>query len=167
MKHNLPNQLLDRFFISYTYEGIVGTGKSAITSTRRSPLIKASEIEDLSKKMDNVTIHNDMHRYMRDVVVGIRTHRLVKGGLTARASSELVTLVKVLAAIFQRNYATPELVLFASEKIFSHRLILRDAGDDKSTMYGTRLMTLLKAKRKVSSPSDVVADVLQAVWPPV
>ncbi|CAI2183534.1 9756_t:CDS:2 [Funneliformis geosporum] len=159
MKYNLPNQLLDRFFISYTYEG-VGAGKSPINPAKK----------DLSKKMDNVTIHNDMHRYMRDVVVGIRTHRLVKGGLTARASSDLVTLVRALAAVFQRNYATPELVLFASEKIFSHRLILRDAGDDKSTMYGTSLVTLLKARSlspKFPSPGDVVADVLQAVWPPI
>ncbi|GBB97887.1 hypothetical protein RclHR1_00310015 [Rhizophagus clarus] len=169
MKHNLPNQLLDRFFISYTYEGI-GVGKSSAIPIKRSPLIKASEIEELSRKMDSVTIHNDMHRYMRDVVVGIRTHRLVKGGLTARASSDLVILVKALAAVFQRNYATPELVLFASEKIFSHRLILRDAGDDKSIMYGTRLITLLRAKNlapKFPSPGDVVADVLQAIWPPV
>lgn len=77
---------------------------------------------------------------------------------------------RALAAVFQRNYATPELVLFASEKIFSHRLILRDAGDDKSIMYGTKLITLLRAKNlapKFPSPGDVVADVLQAVWPPV
>ncbi|CAG8632462.1 13149_t:CDS:2 [Funneliformis mosseae] len=158
MKYNLPNQLG------------VEAGKSPIITAKKSPLIKPAEIEDLSKKMDNVTIHNDMHRYMRDVVVGIRTHRLVKGGLTARASSDLVTLVRALAAVFQRNYATPELVLFASEKIFSHRLILRDAGDDKSTMYGTSLFTLLRARSlspKFPSPGDVVADVLQTVWPPI
>ncbi|CAG8546772.1 4950_t:CDS:2 [Acaulospora colombiana] len=132
--------------------------------------IMEEEIDELSRRMDQVTVHNDMQRYMRDVVVGLRTHRLVKGGLTARASSDLGTLVKALAAIFQRKYATPELVLFASEKVFSHRLILRDVKDDKSIMYGTNLTTLLRARKlapKIPTPGDVVADVLQAVWPPV
>ncbi|CAG8534336.1 2895_t:CDS:2 [Acaulospora morrowiae] len=169
-KPNLPNYLIDRFFISYTYEGMPGVGKYPITPSRKNSVIKPTEIEELSKKMDQVTVHNDMQRYIRDVVVGLRTHRLVKGGLTARASSDFVTLVKALAAIFQRSYATPELVLFASEKVFSHRLILREFNDDKSTMYGTNMTTLLKARSlapKIPTSSDVVADVLQAVWPPV
>ncbi|RHZ76891.1 hypothetical protein Glove_187g119 [Diversispora epigaea] len=170
---NLPNQLMDRFFINYTYEGGGGgIGKSSILSNlynRKGPIIRTSELDSLSENMEAVTIHNDMQRYMRDIVVGLRTHRLVKGGLTARASTDLETLVKALAAIFDRNYATPELVLFASEKVFSHRLILRDIFDDKSLMYGTKAMTLirLRSNSKITMPSDVVTDVLQAVWPPV
>ncbi|CAG8589450.1 19269_t:CDS:2, partial [Racocetra fulgida] len=52
------------------------------------------EIDKLSKDMDNVSVHNDMQRYMRDIVVGLRTHRIVKRGITARASTDLVTFVK-------------------------------------------------------------------------
>ncbi|CAG8566851.1 13308_t:CDS:2 [Cetraspora pellucida] len=165
-RHSLPNQLMDRFFISYLYEGIIGFGKSQIIN-RRNPMIKESEIEKLSKDMDNVSVQNDMQRYMRDIVVGLRTHRIVKRGITARASTDLVTFVKALAAVFQRNYVTPELVLFASEKIFSHRIILREVGDDRSTMYGTNLKTLLKKVRGPTTSSDVIADVLRAVYPPV
>ncbi|CAG8525548.1 11423_t:CDS:2 [Diversispora eburnea] len=152
---------MDRFFINYTYEGGGGIGKSPMgfnLCNRKGPIIRTTELDSLSENMETVTIHNDIQRYMRDIVVGLRTHRLVKGGLTAP-----------LAAIFDRNYATPELVLFASEKVFSHRLILRDIVDDKSLMYGTKAMTLirLRSNSKITMPSDVVADVLQAVWPPV
>ncbi|CAG8793198.1 41693_t:CDS:2 [Gigaspora margarita] len=165
-RHSLPNQLIDRFFISYMYEGIIGFGKSPIVN-RRNPMIREMEIEKLSKDMDNVSVHNDMQRYMRDIVVGLRTHRVVKRGITARASTDLVILVKALAAVFQRNYVTPELVIFASEKVFSHRIILREPGDDRSTMYGTSLKTLLKKMRTSATPGDVIADVLRAVYPPV
>ncbi|CAG8518949.1 12075_t:CDS:2 [Ambispora gerdemannii] len=175
-RYKLPNQLLDRFFISYTYEGIIGnsgTGKAPLVLNRKN-MVRYAEIEDFSRKIEKVFIHNDMQRYIRDVVIGVRTHRIVKGGITARTSSDLVTLVKALAVIFQKNFVTPELVLIASEKVFSHRLIRREIGDDKSTMYGTSLHTLLKLRNSVSvasgggtqTPGDVVADVLQAVRPP-
>ncbi|CAG8531485.1 754_t:CDS:2 [Dentiscutata heterogama] len=165
-RHSLPNQLIDRFFLSYMYEGIIGFGKSPIVN-RKNPMIREMEIEKLSKDMDNVSVHTDMQRYMRDIVVGLRTHRVVKRGITSRASTDLVTLVKALAAVFQRNYVTPELVIFASEKVFSHRIILREPGDDRSIMYGTSLKTLLKKMRTNATPGDVIADILRAVFPPV
>ncbi|CAG8438432.1 14015_t:CDS:10 [Ambispora leptoticha] len=175
-RYKLPSQLLDRFFISYTYEGIIGnsgSGKAVSSSNRKNNIVRYNEIEDFSKKMEKVFIHNDMQRYIRDVVIGMRTHRIVKGGITARTASDLVTLVKALAVVFQKNFVTPELVLIASEKVFSHRLIIRELGDDKSTMYGTSLHTLLKLRSQVTSGGatqtlgDVVADVLQAVRPPI
>ncbi|KAG0228901.1 hypothetical protein BGW41_003247 [Actinomortierella wolfii] len=53
--------------------------------------------DDLAKKMRRVTISNDMMRYIRDVVVGIRTHVEVDGGLTPRASQDLITVVNLEA----------------------------------------------------------------------
>ncbi|KAG9286744.1 hypothetical protein G9A89_012294 [Geosiphon pyriformis] len=172
-RHNLPSQLLDHFFISYTYEtttGNIGGGKSSLSVNRKNSLVRNSELEDLSQRIDKVMVHNDMQRYMRDVIVGVRTHRSVKGGITARTSSDLVTLVKALATVYQKNFVTPELVLIASEKVLSHRLLLREAGDDHSTMYGTSPLALLKTRSHPFTtlcPGDVIADVLQIVRPPI
>ncbi|CAJ0904843.1 10366_t:CDS:2 [Entrophospora sp. SA101] len=155
--YDIPRQLLDRFFISYTYESVIGIPSGG----GRSPM---------NVNRHNVIVHNDMERYIRDVVVGIRTHRLVKGGVTARSYLDFVTLIKALAAILQHHYVTPKLVLFASEKVFCHRLILRDIKDDKSIMYGTSITTLMRRRKllsKVLTSGDIVADVLQCVWPPV
>nr|CAG8472133.1 13182_t:CDS:2 [Entrophospora candida] len=164
--YDIPRQLLDRFFINYTYESVIGIpsggGRSPMNVNRRNALIRNS--------VNNVIIHNDMERYIRDVVVGIRTHRLVKGGVTARSYLDFMTLIKALAAILQHHYVTPKLVLFASEKVFCHRLILRDIKDDKSIMYGTSITTLMRRRKllpKVLTSGDIVADVLQCVWPPV
>ncbi|ORE04614.1 hypothetical protein BCV72DRAFT_210942, partial [Rhizopus microsporus var. microsporus] len=52
------------------------------------------EIKVLSDKAKKVHVHIDISRYVRDIVVGIRTHPRVKGGITARSSQDLVTVIK-------------------------------------------------------------------------
>ncbi|ORE21165.1 hypothetical protein BCV71DRAFT_174338, partial [Rhizopus microsporus] len=52
------------------------------------------EIKALSDKAKKVHVHIDISRYVRDIVVGIRTHPRVKGGITARSSQDLVTVIK-------------------------------------------------------------------------
>lgn len=52
------------------------------------------EIERLSQRMDSIHIDSDILRYIRDIVVGIRMHPKVRGGLTARASMDCITAVK-------------------------------------------------------------------------
>jgi len=144
---------------------------------------------------------------------------MVRGGLTTRTSTDLVEVVRALAAIFHLEFVTPELVLIASEKVLAHRLVLVDqptsvddeqsVDDDKNIgdqvvsedenvvieQKSSRPRThhrqassnsfswtgkeredvMLQGvetggvRRKVEwvTPADVVADVLQVVWPPV
>ncbi|KAF9903709.1 hypothetical protein EC991_003436 [Linnemannia zychae] len=86
---------------------------------------KQLDWDELSKRMKVVTVSNDMTRYIRDVIVAIRTHEAVYGGLTARAALDLEAIMKTLAAIFQTNFVTPDLLTIAAEKVFSHRLELK------------------------------------------
>ncbi|KAG2172538.1 hypothetical protein INT44_002553, partial [Umbelopsis vinacea] len=84
------------------------------------------ELKELSASINRVNVNADIVIYIRDIVVGIRTHRLVHCGLTARASQDLVLVVKALSALFKREYVTPDLVSIAAEKVFGHRLVLKD-----------------------------------------
>ncbi|KAI9479499.1 hypothetical protein BDB00DRAFT_775817, partial [Zychaea mexicana] len=52
------------------------------------------EIKALAAQVSHVHINIDITRYIRDIVVGIRTHPLVQGGLTARSSQEFVIVTK-------------------------------------------------------------------------
>ncbi|KAF9975518.1 hypothetical protein BGZ73_000822 [Actinomortierella ambigua] len=99
----------------------------AVFHTPKVPSIipKQLDWDELAKRMRRVVVSNDMMRYIRDIVVGIRTHAEVDGGLTPRASQDLVTVVKTLAAIFQTSYITPDLLMIATEKVMSHRLELK------------------------------------------
>ncbi|KAG0238896.1 hypothetical protein BGW42_000057 [Actinomortierella wolfii] len=121
---NIPKQLLDHFAINYTYDIPVPIPK-VLPPPRKHALFRRTDWDDLAKKMRRVTISNDMMRYIRDVVVGIRTHVEVDGGLTPRASQDLITVVKTLAAIFQTSYVTPDLLIISAEKVISHRLELK------------------------------------------
>lgn len=144
---------------------------------------------------------------------------MVRGGLTTRTSTDLVQVVRALAAIFHLEFVTPELVLIASEKVLAHRLVLVDQfttvadeeglEDEESGNIGTNEdhiasedeSVVIQQKglrprgmqhRRTSSnsfswtgkerdvetrgirekvawvtPAEVIADVLQVVWPPV
>ncbi|KAI7887919.1 uncharacterized protein EV154DRAFT_595007 [Mucor mucedo] len=52
------------------------------------------EIRGLAERATKVHVNIDITRYIRDIVVGIRTHPRVKGGLTARCSQDLVIVTK-------------------------------------------------------------------------
>ncbi|KAI7857460.1 hypothetical protein BDC45DRAFT_435762 [Circinella umbellata] len=138
------------------------------------------EIKTLASQVSRVYVNIDITRYIRDIVVGIRTHPLIQGGLTARASQEFVLVTKyvavfffffylvyskvdnimymmvnygsrALAALFQRDYLTPDLVTIAADKVLGHRIrVLRKENESQ-----TRAIT------------DVVADVLRIVYVPV
>ncbi|KAG0039607.1 hypothetical protein BGZ82_007465 [Podila clonocystis] len=101
----------------------------AVFSSQNVPenIPKQLDWDELSKRMKAVTVSNDMMRYIRDVIVGVRTHEAVHGGLTARTALDLELIMKTLAAIFQTTFVTPELLVTAAEKVFSHRLQLNSA----------------------------------------
>ncbi|ORX56787.1 hypothetical protein DM01DRAFT_1334346 [Hesseltinella vesiculosa] len=119
--------LLDQFFISYrcqeeTFSPTLDLRESGGMSVRRAAHFKSHEIETLERQARSVYIHVDVTRYIRDIIVGLRTHPHVNGGLTARACDDLVKVTKLMAALFQQDYLTPDLVAVAVEKVIGHRL---------------------------------------------
>lgn len=127
----------------------------------------------MTTSINTVNVNVDIIIYIRDIVVGIRTHRLVHCGLTARASQDLVLVVKALSALFKREYVTPDLVSIAAEKVFSHRLVLKEESrtqkeiaesihsDDQS-----ELNSLLSQPSDIL-PADIVMEILRVVHVPV
>lgn len=120
-----------------------------------------------------ININVDIVVYIRDIVVGIRTHRLVHSGLTSRASQDLVLVVKALSALFRREYVTPDLVSIAAEKVFSHRLLLKpEAVYDRVITESVHsdaqsdLNSLISEPAEVL-PADIVMEILRVVHVPV
>ncbi|KAF9202247.1 hypothetical protein BGZ49_007571 [Haplosporangium sp. Z 27] len=140
----IPKQLLDYFAINGTYQPSIPQLRIQPVPARKHALFRRTEWDDLSKRMKVVTVSNDMMRYIRDVIVGVRTHEAVHGGLTSRAALDLEIIMKTLAAVFQTTFVTPDLLLIAAEKVFSHRLEL------KSTR---RRKMLAASSMAMSSPS--------------
>ncbi|KAI8596394.1 hypothetical protein EDD21DRAFT_388380 [Dissophora ornata] len=121
---NIPKELLDYFAINGSYQSSIPQPRIQPLA-RKHALFRRTDWEELSKRMKTVTVSNDMRRYIRDVIVGIRTHEAIQGGLTSRAALDLEAIIKALAAIFQTTFVTPDLLTIAAEKVFSHRLELK------------------------------------------
>ncbi|KAI9486776.1 MAG: hypothetical protein EXX96DRAFT_54496 [Benjaminiella poitrasii] len=162
---SISPHLMDRFFISYNFEedmfshsNVPGTLHRQFSS-RRYALMKHEEIRSLAENATKVHANIDITRYVRDIVVGIRTHPRVKGGLTARCSQDLLLVTKSLASLFKRDFITPELVTIAAEKVFSHRLhiLANNVNDDQ----------MEKEDMDANIPSNIVAEVLRVIYVPV
>ncbi|CEG85129.1 hypothetical protein RMATCC62417_18854 [Rhizopus microsporus] len=159
-RRSISAQLIDRFFISYQFEEeMFQTQSLSKPFTRRQALMRQDEIKALSDKAKKVHVHIDISRYVRDIVVGIRTHPRVKGGITARSSQDLVTVIKSLAALFERNFLTPDLVTIATEKVFSHRLRMLAINERDDQMEREEVDS--------SIAFDIIAEILHAVNVPV
>ncbi|KAI8887156.1 hypothetical protein K501DRAFT_242865 [Backusella circina FSU 941] len=164
---SITSQLLDHFFVSYNFEEEMFMQSTPLyqslqhrsISSRRFTLMKYDEIKDLSERANRVHVNIDVTRYIRDIVVGIRTHPRVKGGLTARCSQDLVTVTKSLAALFERDFLTPELVTIAAEKVFSHRLRILEINTSDDQME--------KEDMNPSTTSDIIGEILRVVYVPV
>ncbi|CAO3565212.1 unnamed protein product [Mortierella alpina] len=128
---NIPKQLLDYFAINGTYHFSTPQPRIQPVFARKHALFRRTDWDELSKRMRGVTVSNDMTRYIRDVIVAVRTHEAVHGGLTARAALDLEAIMKTLAAIFQTTFVTPDLLTIAAEKVFSHRLQLKSSRRQK------------------------------------
>ncbi|CEJ04256.1 hypothetical protein RMCBS344292_18223 [Rhizopus microsporus] len=151
-RRSISAQLIDRFFISYQFEEeMFQTQSLSKPFTRRQALMR----QDAKK----VHVHIDISRYVRDIVVGIRTHPRVKGGITARSSQDLVTVIKSLAALFERNFLTPDLVTIATEKVFSHRLRMLAINERDDQME--------REEMDSNIAFDIIAEILHTVNVPV
>jgi MoxR-like ATPase len=142
---HISSQLLDRFFVSYSFCGDDEQSYVKPYHFRRTALIKSDEIQMLAERSHRVHINIDITRYIRDIVVGVRTHPLVSGGLTARTSRDLVSVTRSLATLFQHDFLTPDLVAVAADKVLGHRIHLVGS----------------------VTPSQVVSEVLRVVYVPV
>ncbi|KAF9580879.1 hypothetical protein BGW38_002295 [Lunasporangiospora selenospora] len=134
------------------------------TSTVPNSVPKQLDWDELSKRMRSVTVSNDMVRYIRDVIVGVRTHEAVHGGLTARAALDLEIIMKTLAVIFQTIFVTPDLLMIAAEKVFSHRLQLKSAWRARLCPPEPAPQSDVSTVSSASSPSSLLNRSRQGVF---
>ncbi|ORZ26081.1 hypothetical protein BCR42DRAFT_19442 [Absidia repens] len=190
--HTISSPLLDHFFISYHCKEELFQQQqqqqqpsSTLTSApapsfslhqdqphpfyyRRACLLRHDEIKGLAEQASKVHINIDITRYIRDIIVGVRTHPLVSGGLTARTSQDLVTVTRSLAALFRRNFLTPDLVAVAVEKVVGHRLRLNLQETNLSNKNGDEDdMVSVAGMNEQATISDIVAEILRIVYAPV
>ena len=86
---------------------------------------------------DRVVVSTEVKRYLHNVLIFLRTHRAVAGGVTPQATRHFELLAKCLAPLHDLNFVTPSLVALAARKVYRHRLKLVSPENERSLQYGS------------------------------
>ena len=79
----------------------------------------------LQEEVRKVTVHEDLMRYIAEIVKETRQHEAVRFGASPRAALALSSAVRAAAFIKGRDYVTPEDVMTQARHVLPHRLVLK------------------------------------------
>ncbi len=88
-------------------------------------VITVETLADLRKSLMNVTVREELVRYIVDIVRGSRSHQSVLVGAGPRATQALLLAGRAFAAIEGRDFVTPDDIKYMVSSVLEHRLILR------------------------------------------
>ena len=132
----LPAAQLDRFLFklnigypSFEEKHLIlkqyGQNPGEITT---SSVIGPDEVKQWATEAGNVTVHEDIERYILKIVRATREHAYIELGLSSRAALAILRASKAHAYISGRNFATPDDVKAIIEPAALHRMELSTEG---------------------------------------
>ncbi|KAK4696517.1 hypothetical protein P7C71_g1412, partial [Lecanoromycetidae sp. Uapishka_2] len=124
------------------------------------------DIQTLSELGEQATISAEVKAYLHNIVTFLRMHRAVGGGISPRATQHFNILVRCLAPLHGLKFVTPSLVALAARKIYSHRISILNAQDERSMQYGSDLAAV-KTILEGITPEQVIDFVLDEIEVPL
>jgi MoxR-like ATPase len=130
----LPEAQLDRFTVRLELQYL--TGAEEVSMLRRridrgSPdavvnrVVDANELLAMRESVEQVTVHEDVLRYIVSLAAASRQHPQVAVGASPRAELDLVQLARARALLLGRDYVIPEDVKALAVPAMAHRISLR------------------------------------------
>lgn len=128
----LPEAQLDRFFmcLSLGYPSRQAEDlilKEFSNSSLNYPLKEVISIQDLlqaQKDIQNISISNDVRKYILDLVSNTRSNKNIQLGVSTRGAIALMRASQGVAGINGRNFVCPEDVLYIFKDVISHRILV-------------------------------------------
>ncbi|MFO7612322.1 MAG: MoxR family ATPase [Clostridia bacterium] len=129
----LPEAQMDRFFmrLSIGYPdieqglAILNRFESEEPFDDLGHVATASDIIEVQKDMKNVSISDDVKRYIMDIVEATRNSTKLALGLSPRGSLALMRAARAYAAINGRDFVIPEDVKKVCVSVTAHRVMLK------------------------------------------
>uniref|UniRef100_A0A060TC72 ARAD1D37334p n=1 Tax=Blastobotrys adeninivorans TaxID=409370 RepID=A0A060TC72_BLAAD len=159
----LTRYFRDHFLLSHRQESEPAVVESP--TGMRIDLVQAF-IASTTERIPRMVVSVDIKRYMQDLVVFLRTHRLVRKGVSPRAVQDFDFLVRALSVLHGYDFVTPSIVVIAARKVFPLRLEMCEVTDEPSISYGGDIK-LLRQWMKKWDQELIVEDVLSSVAPPI
>lgn len=133
--YQLPEAQLDRFLFKITVDypsltqeidiltkehGFLDNDKIADVNA----VISAKEIVDFQKIVKHILIENHLIAYIANIVGATRNNPLLYMGASPRASIALLNAAKSFAAIYGRDFVTPDDIQTVAVPVLQHRIIV-------------------------------------------
>ncbi|WP_313673528.1 MoxR family ATPase [Mycolicibacterium sp.] len=130
----LPEAQLDRFAVKVALKYLSEQEEAAMLRRRldrRTAELEVNQIVDaesllaMQDGVEQVSVHDDVLKYVVSVAAATRSHPQVVVGASPRAELDLVQLARARALLNGRDYVQPEDVKALAVPAFGHRITLR------------------------------------------
>lgn len=162
----LPNKLhpfLQRqILLRRSLDTMCNETPSLVLPSHLDPTEISSQIYSIRKDVSSVTIVPELLRYIQDILIFVRTHRLVRVGVGPQAASDLELLIRTLCVLQGKSFATPLIIKEAARLALPMHVHLCDPADEPSLEYGGDL-NLIKEWIKEWDGDVIVDSVLDEV----
>ncbi|KAK7612145.1 hypothetical protein JOL62DRAFT_499797 [Phyllosticta paracitricarpa] len=133
---------------------------------RKTPTFSQDEMSSLTKRIPHIRLSSEVRAYLQNIVVFMRLHRAVAGGVSPQATRHFDLLVRALAPLHGLDFVTPSLVALAARKIYPHRIVLTTPENERSLQWGSDIEAVRQVLDGVVV-EDVIDDVLSQVEVPL
>lgn len=141
----------------------------ALPNIQPAQLVTADMIREAVERIGQVVIIPEIRVYMQDIIVFLRTHRLVQAGrgVSPKAVQDFERFLRILCVIENSDFATPSLVAKAARKVFPLKVeMCRSAEDEPTLNYGSDINLISKWIKKWDVEL-IIEDVLNIVPAPL
>jgi len=130
----LPEAQLDRFAVKVGLKYLSEQEETSMLRRRLergaaeavlSEVVDADQLLAMQESVEEVSVHDDVLRYVVALAVATRNHPQVVVGASPRAELDLVQLSRARALLNSRDYVVPEDVKALAVAAFGHRIGLR------------------------------------------
>jgi MoxR-like ATPase len=130
----LPEAQLDRFTMRLELNYLSEPDEASMLRRRLdrgsvepvvSRVVDADALLAMRESVEQVTVHDDVLRYVVSLAVGSRQHPQIAVGASPRAELDLVQLARAHALLLGRDYVIPEDVKALAVPALAHRVSLR------------------------------------------
>ena len=128
----LPEAQLDRFLVKLNVQYPTPDEELDVIRVKNNPIqsnidvvTSPQALVQMQKVCKKVYVHDDILKYIRDIVIRSREDPRLSLGGSPRASISLLEAAKAKAAIEGRDYVIPDDVRYMIAHVLHHRLILK------------------------------------------
>lgn len=130
----LPEAQLDRFAVKVALNYLSESDETSMLRRRLergaaeielNEIVDAGQLLEMQEAVEQVSVHDDVLRYVVTVAAATRSHPQVVVGASPRAELDLVQLARARALLSGRDFVLPEDVKALAVPAFGHRITLR------------------------------------------